>query len=648
MHLLLMIPSSLLLLLLFLHSWHYRGRRVTLVFFGACFAFGVLRGNTIYHIITNLLGGSSLPYLMVQPVVKIWQASIQECVGWIFALYLSWCVAERILTRGGSDRVPLFRLIGMASLLMGAVAYAVEAAAAAVHWWVWTIPIRNPFYADVPFAGIIAWISVGVDFLGVFLILWHGGYATRWKWLLVLIFPVHMALHVKVDNMSSWLPMNPAELWHWLMLCAIFLGIVAGGPMVKTLLGTEERGPEKTLPRYTVPVVLGGFLLTLAVVNFVLVRDPFLWISLLPFVTIVLFVRPLWAAGFCVASCLAYGLLVSDWSYILVPLIVLAVFGAVTPPLEDKLPARLRFRSTVAVLLVATVFVYLSYQERYRRYEQFTEISNELTTARTESGVAALMEKMPWPPKAGDSFHFNLLGARLNRIENYVAARAALERGIESDSTYSFLWINLGWSYANLQLYEKAVAAYEKALELNPIDTGSYTILGQLYEGRQRTGEAEELYRRGLSYRPSDTGLVLALESLLYRQQRTGEALDLLRKHLPDSGDPGKLAARMASGLFKMGRNEEAERWYKEVIHDGAKQMSASALSLAWIYWKDRGEMENALRYVRLAAAVNPTPEVYTMRGAILEEMGRSEEALEAYRQAAEAKAAGEASAGQR
>ncbi|MEA1997105.1 MAG: hypothetical protein U9N45_05675, partial [Gemmatimonadota bacterium] len=161
MHFLLLAPSGILLILLFLHSWRYRGRRMTLTFFSLCLAFGILRGNLIHYIITRYLGGDSLPYLFLRPVVKVWNASIQECIGWMFALYLSWSTVEWVLTRQSKDSsVPLFRLIGLSGIFMGAVSYAVEAAAAGVKWWVWVFPIRNPYFVEVPFAGIVAWISV--------------------------------------------------------------------------------------------------------------------------------------------------------------------------------------------------------------------------------------------------------------------------------------------------------------------------------------------------------------------------------------------------------------------------------------------------------------------------------------------------------
>ena len=70
MHLFLLIPSISLLILLFAHSWNFRGKKITALFFGSCFTFGVIRGNLIHWIVINCLEGKSLPYMFVQPVVR--------------------------------------------------------------------------------------------------------------------------------------------------------------------------------------------------------------------------------------------------------------------------------------------------------------------------------------------------------------------------------------------------------------------------------------------------------------------------------------------------------------------------------------------------------------------------------------------------
>ena len=303
MHLLLMLPSSLLLVMMFLHSWRYRGRGVTIAFFGLCFGFGLLRGNTILWIITTFLDGDTLPYLFLRPAIRLWNASMQECIGWIFALYICWSTAEWVLGRRGQEKIGLFRLIGLAGFMMGAIAYAVEAAAAAAQWWVWVFPIKNPYFVETPFVGIVAWISVSVDFLAVFLLIRHRAVRGWPAFLLPLLFPLHMLTHLKLGSFGAWLPFSPNEIWHFAMIALLVWGIATGGPQITPWTVAANADKSKgNWRKWGVHVALAGFLAVLALVHFVVTGRPIEAISMVPFVVGVLFFRPTVAAGLLVGG----------------------------------------------------------------------------------------------------------------------------------------------------------------------------------------------------------------------------------------------------------------------------------------------------------------------------------------------------------
>ena len=188
----------LLLILLFLHSWRFRGKGVTLAFFSAGSAFGVIRGNLIHYISTVYLGEQSPPYLFTQPVIRLWNVSVQECLGWIFALYLSWSTVEWLLGRESKTGVRIYRLVGLSAFFMGAVAYGAGVAAARLKWLIWIAPIKNPFFVEIPSGEIIAWISIAFDFLAPFLLIYYKVLQSRFRYLLFCLFPLHMLLHLKV------------------------------------------------------------------------------------------------------------------------------------------------------------------------------------------------------------------------------------------------------------------------------------------------------------------------------------------------------------------------------------------------------------------------------------------------------------------
>src|SRR5262245_48376491 len=133
MKLLLLVSSSFLTLLLIVHSMKTRGRRTTLAFFVSLFLFGVLRGNSV----ALLSDSASGPYVFSEAIVKIGAAELPACIGWVFALYLSWTLAEGILARRGELVSAVFPLSAFAMIAMGCFSDAVETTACGVGWWRW-------------------------------------------------------------------------------------------------------------------------------------------------------------------------------------------------------------------------------------------------------------------------------------------------------------------------------------------------------------------------------------------------------------------------------------------------------------------------------------------------------------------------------
>ncbi|HUW55276.1 MAG TPA: hypothetical protein VMZ92_01475, partial [Planctomycetota bacterium] len=102
MNQLLLVSSSIALAMLVVHSWRTRGRAVTLKFFIAATAFGLLRGNAIWLLMRHLtrVAGDLKPYIPQGGLLpEIGHANIQVAVGWVFSMYLAWTVSELILRR---------------------------------------------------------------------------------------------------------------------------------------------------------------------------------------------------------------------------------------------------------------------------------------------------------------------------------------------------------------------------------------------------------------------------------------------------------------------------------------------------------------------------------------------------------------------
>jgi tetratricopeptide (TPR) repeat protein len=633
MHLLLMIPSSLLLVMMILHSWRYRGRGVTVAFFGLCFGFGLLRGNTIFWTITTFLGGDTLPYLFLRPAIRLWNASLQECIGWIFALYLCWSTAEWVLGRRGQEKIGLYRLIGLTGFMMGAIAYAVEAAAASAQWWVWVFPIQNPYFVETPFVGIVAWISVSVDFLAVFLLIRHRAVRGWFAFALIFLFPIHMLTHLKLGDFGAHMPFSPNELWHFVMIALLVWGIALDGPQITPWTVAARADKAKgNWRKWGVHVALIGFLAVLALVHFVVTGRPLEAISMVPFVVGTLFFHPSLAAAFLVASSLVYLLGGGTWTYLVIPAVMFAVFSFGSQEVLQRLSAVRRREVALAAIGLALVWNTWLYQQRHLRYDNFQNYTAGMLQAESLSQVDSLLAEYPTPVRPEDAFHYNLLGARLNKAHRFSSARKVLDRAVQCDSSYAYAYFNLGWAYFNMDNIEAALRNYNQGLAINPIDFNSVRITSDIYREQDRTDEAESLLRKTLEYRPGQTEIILALEAVLYSSGKVDEAIGLLKSRLADNADPGKIEGRLAANLFKAGRTDEAMEHYKHLITENVEQLYAASLSLALIYWRDKQQPERALDFVSVANRVQPTADTYTLTGRLLEELGHSDQARHAYR----------------
>ncbi len=120
-------------------------------------------------------------------------------------------------------------------------------------------------------------------------------------------------------------------------------------------------------------------------------------------------------------------------------------------------------------------------------------------------------------------------------------------------------------------------------------------------EANERTGDysgAERSFRRGLAIEPRNADLHNALGWSLFQQSKTAEAI--------------------------------AE--YEQALHADPKHAKAhNNLALAFV---DRGDPERAVREYRASLEAEPKAEIYSDLGFVLDQLGRSGEAVECYRKA--------------
>ena len=249
------VPSAVILAALVWHSAAALPRRQAAGFWISVVVYGVLRGLGVRFVTTSI--GASFPYEIRNPMLSVGGVSAQEVAGWAVVAYLALWI--------GARRKTLFAQVVWASLFLGSIAWAIEAAAIAARWWHWTVPTASRVFMNVPAIGIVDWFFVGIDFVWPF-----AAFATRWRWrwLTLAAFPIHFGghllpgiwlhvIHWMLVLIVAWLALRSdapqarfADVRSWIPTAGLAV-IVVDVAMVQTLMAGR---PE--LVRSIIPVVI--------------------------------------------------------------------------------------------------------------------------------------------------------------------------------------------------------------------------------------------------------------------------------------------------------------------------------------------------------------------------------------------------------
>jgi hypothetical protein len=279
--LILALPSLVVLALLAWHSLRSLPRRRAAAFWVSVAVYGVLRGMAVAWVTREGLG-ASLPYQIRDPLLSVFGVSLQEVAGWAIVAYLAWWLGERF-ARQEKKGPRLFLQVAWGCLFLGAISWAVEAAAIAAGWWHWTVPAGSEMLLRVPWIGLVDWFFVGTDFLLPFLVLTAPALAGRpVRFLALLLFPLHMASHLWVAPVAEGVPIPGFHLVHWLLL-GLVLWLALRSPVPDEAFAGDSSFLT-TLPA----AALGIVLLDAALVELLLVERPELLASLGPAVAVAL------------------------------------------------------------------------------------------------------------------------------------------------------------------------------------------------------------------------------------------------------------------------------------------------------------------------------------------------------------------------
>jgi hypothetical protein len=282
---LLSITSFSGLVLLVIHSYFLRGPRTTFNFFFFAFLWAMRKESSLLPSETAIAGSLAPPYELVRSSGQpIFLSVFTVVIGWIFAFYLSWCLAELILRRINYYKDRLFPTLLLSALIIGSISYCMETPAIAVGWWQWRmdVPEFSIFLKGYPYVAFSAWFFCGIYFLSAFFLIECSKFReTNWKGVFFLIPFMHVWTIYLFGNGF------PRIIERTLTVSILI--ILAFLSRMKIEHGRMQEGTVKTVPPrmarllHYIPVAMALFMILVALMlELVIVKDPVLIISLLP------------------------------------------------------------------------------------------------------------------------------------------------------------------------------------------------------------------------------------------------------------------------------------------------------------------------------------------------------------------------------
>ena len=257
-----------------------------------------------------------------------------------------------------------------------------------------------------------------------------------------------------------------------------------------------------------------------------------------------------------------------------------------------------------------------------------------------------------------DDYSFLRAGTANQRTGDHEGAERLFRRGLEIAPENAELHIALGWSLFQAGRPAEAVPVYERALDLDPKQAKAHNNLALALVELGRLDEAEEHFRASLAIEPkpeihSDLGFVLA------RQGRGDDARAEYEKALALDPDSPSAHLNIAVTAVQSGAFGDAERHYRKALageptamaHNGlgyvlarqgrdaeaieefrAAAAAEPAFTPAWNNLGEalarQGELEEAAKAFEASLAQHPTPGAHSALGAVLQKMGRAEDAM--------------------
>lgn len=201
---------------------------------------------------------------------------------------------------------------------------------------------------------------------------------------------------------------------------------------------------------------------------------------------------------------------------------------------------------------------------------------------------------------------------------------------------------NLGGYYFGQQDFAQAITHYKRATELAPNYSPAYNILGYAYRQNEQYADAENAFKKYIELIPNDPNPYDSYAELLLKTGRFDEAITQYNKALAIDPNFVNSYSGIAAALTYKGKpsdaSEELQKITEKARNDGERR---AALFGQMVVAADAGKLDQALAEVEkqyaLGQKTNDLPAMagdLQLKGNILLEMGRFDDAKKAYEEA--------------
>ncbi|HLA12832.1 MAG TPA: tetratricopeptide repeat protein [Pyrinomonadaceae bacterium] len=241
--------------------------------------------------------------------------------------------------------------------------------------------------------------------------------------------------------------------------------------------------------------------------------------------------------------------------------------------------------------------------------------------------------------KASEGERLLILGTEAGANGNLEKQKELLEKLVATYPNDERARFVLGGYYFGQQDFDTAIQHYKKATELVPTYSPAFNILGYALRQRESFGEAEEAFKKYIALIPNDPNPYDSLAELYLKMGRFDDAITQYQKALSIDSNFINSHLGIGAALMYQGKTDEAAAEFNKINSkarsDGERRAALFALT---VLATDGAKWDQALsevdRQYALGEKTSDAPNLagdLQLRGNILVEMGRFDEARQAY-----------------